>query len=267
MLLADMPAEQYHAIEAMSASGSKKMLRSPAHYLLTRTKQGEQTDAMAFGSACHVAVFEAQRFEAAVIVAPDFNRRTKDGRAAAEAFAAEHAGKIILPPDRMDACMRVRDAVHTHPGARALLQNGRPEVSMIWRDGQFGVPCKARADWIRDSDGGIVDLKTTQDASAEAFGRTIANYLYHMQGAHYCSGAEHVVGKTPAFFAFIAVESDEPYAVACYVLETAHLLAGARLMDTALARYRDALATGQWAGYPETIQTAKVPNWALRFDA
>ena len=263
----DMPAEQYHAIEALSASGGKKMLRSPQHYRLDRDQPGEQTPAMRFGSAVHAAVLEHDTFEAAVLRAPKFDRRTKDGKAAAEAFDAQAAGRLVLAEEDHDRCLRIRDAVLAHPGASQLLAGTVREVSLFWTDGRFGVPCKSRLDaWGRDSHGGIADLKTCQDASPDAFGRTIANYLYHLQGAFNFIGCEHVLGRTPNFFALIAVESEPPHAVACYVLEHAHLLAGARLAEEALSRYQQALESGQWPGYGDLIQPARLPSWALKFD-
>jgi exodeoxyribonuclease VIII len=260
----DMPAELYHAIEALSASGARSILRSPAHFRVWRDEPREPTPAMQLGTAVHLAVLEPERFESSVVVAPEFNRRTKDGKAAAEAFAAEHAGKLILDAEQHVVCLRARDAVAGHAGARSLLAGGRNEVSLFWTDGQYGVPCKCRIDHLRD-DGGIVDVKTTTDASPDAFGRSVAEWLYHVQGWFNCSGAEHVLNRTPAFFAFVAVEKEAPFGVACYVLEHAHLLAGAHLGDEALRRYRHAIDTGTWEGYPQTIQPARLPQWALRF--
>lgn len=264
-LLADLPAEQYHAHEALSASGAKKILRSPAHFKVWRTEKREPTADMRLGTACHSAILEPETFEDQVLCSPKFDRRTKDGKAAAEAFEAQAAGRLVLSADDFDACLRVRDAVAKHAGAQRLLADTRREVSLFWRDGQYGIPCKARLDAMR-SDGGIVDLKTTGDASPDAFGRGIASWQYHLQAAFYFIGAEHVLGKTPAFFAFIAAEKEPPFAVGCYVLETAHLLAGQRLAEEAIVRYQAAVETGEWPAYGELIQPARVPAWALRFD-
>jgi exodeoxyribonuclease VIII len=112
----------------------------------------------------------------------------------------------------------------------------------------------------------MTDIKTCQDASPEAFARSAASYLYHVQAAHYFSAAEHIRGETPRFWAFICVESEPPHSVACYVLPGAAVLAGTQLMSKALERYAAALAAGKWPGYPETIDTLPFPKWALKFD-
>jgi hypothetical protein len=258
----NMAAEHYHKIEAMSASGAKKMLRSPQHYRLMRDTPNEPTEAMEFGTAVHCCVLEPTRFDTVVKLAPEVNKRTKDGKAEWAAFQAINAGSIVLTPADYARVLACAAAVNDHPAASRLLDGAQTEVSLFWRDKRFGVPCKCRYD--ARNHGGVIDVKTTLDASPEGFARQAANLLYHVQGAHYCNGAEDVLDASPEFFAFICVESEPPHAVACYTLPVQALVKGAQLMDEALARYRDALAAGKWAGYPETINELQLPRWALQ---
>lgn len=261
-----MPASVYHGIEAMSASGAKKMLRSPQHYKLMRTQASTPTAAMEFGTVVHAGVLEPETLNDCVaVMPPGINKRTKEGKAVLERFVADNPGKILLDGDdwfRAEACIK---AVREHPAAAKLLDGGERELSLFWNDRKHGVPCKSRLDAFNH--GGVIDLKTTQDASPEQFARQIASYLYHMQGAFYCSAAEHVMGEAPAFFAFIAVESEPPHAVACYVLPSNAIMAGAHLCSIALTRYAHALATGEWPGYSETIDVITLPAWATKFNA
>jgi exodeoxyribonuclease VIII len=260
----DLHEDKYHAVEAMSASGAKHIRRSPAHFKVWRTEKKEPTAQMIFGTALHLAVLEPERLTDRVVQMPEFNRRTKDGKAAAEAFETTFADKILLTTEQYVACMYARDSVARHAGAQSLLKDARKEVSMFWIDAKFQVPCKARADAVRP-DGGLVDVKTTDDASQEEFGRSIAKWSYHSQGAHYISGMEHLLNSTPPFFAFIAVEREPPFGCACYVLESNQIIVGGRLMDEALALYKFARESGNWDCYPQTIQPAKMPKWALQF--
>ena len=82
----------------------------------------------------------------------------------------------------------------------------------------------------------------------------------------YFSGAEHVLDATPPFWAWIAVEAEPPHGVACYVAQPNAVLAGARLIDSALATYRDCLESGRWPAYPETIEPLTFPRFALTFN-
>lgn len=263
-LFRDLPSATYHTIEAMSASGTKKMLRSPQHYVLARTQPSKPSAAMEFGTAVHAGVLEPETFNDAVVVAPEINKRTAAGKAEAEAFAAAHAGKVVLSPEDWERCAQTIAAVRKHPAAAQLLNGGDRELSLFWRDGKYNVPCKSRFDAFNHNI--VIDLKTCQDASPETFARTIAQYLYHLQAAFYFSGAEHVLNATPAAFAFIAVETEPPFAVACYVLPANGILAGAHLANIALERYAAALASGEWPGYSETIEVIKLPKWATTFN-
>lgn len=259
-----LPAADYHRREAMSASGAKKMLRSPQHYKLMRDTPSVPTAAMEFGTVVHAGVLEPGTFGEVVAIAPEVDKRTKDGKAEWGAFAAANAGRIILSADDHSRALACVAAVRAHPAASKLLDGGEREMSLFWNDGRYKVPCKARYDAFNH--GGVIDLKTTQDASPEAFGRSCATFLYHAQAAMYLSAGEHALNATPRFFAFICVESEPPHGVACYILPSAAIQAGAVLINIALERYAAALASGQWPGYSETIDALPFPKWALRFD-
>lgn len=260
----DMPAAEYFRVPAISASGAKKLLRSPAHYLESLKRPSEPTPNMVFGSAVHTGALEPQRFADDVICAPDINKRTKVGAAEWEAFQAANAGKIILSPDDYARCVNTIAVVRQHPAAFKLLDGATIEQSLFWLDAKFGVPCKAR--WDAWNHGIIVDLKTCQDASAEAFGRSCATYLYDVQSANYISAAEHVMNESPRAFVFVAVETEPPHAVAVYAAQSDMILAGRHRMDIALERYLEIRETGVYRGYADLIQPLKFPKYATRFD-
>jgi hypothetical protein len=257
-----LAATQYHEAEALSASGGRKLRQSPLHYRLMRDTANVPTPAMEFGMVVHACVLEPDA-PACYAVAPKVDKRTTAGKADWAAFAQANAGRIILSQadaDRAQACIA---AVRAHPGAARLLDGAKTEVSLFWTDAKYQVPCKCRWDGLNR--GGGFDLKTTQDASPDAFARTIASYEYHAQAAHYISGTEHVMNESPRFFVFIAVESEPPHGVACYLLPSNAILAGQHLVAIALERYAEALASGKWKGYSELIESIELPRWALRF--
>jgi PDDEXK-like domain of unknown function (DUF3799) len=135
---------------------------------------------------------------------------------------------------------------------------------MFWIDGKYNVPCKVR--WDIRNRGGLADVKTCQDASADAFARDCATYMYHVQNAHYFAGAEAVLNETPRFFIFIAVESDEPFAVKCYALPPDVIRYASGRMDLALERYAKARESGKFPGYGDTIDVLPFPRWALKYN-
>lgn len=256
-----MSADDYHAIDALGSSDVKRLLRSPAHFKAGRDEPREPSDAQQLGTAIHLGVLEPERFEREVALSPKFDRRTKDGKAAAAAFEAEHAGKHLLSADDFDLVRRCVDAVHAHPAAGSLLQHGVPEVSLRWPDAVHGVACKARLDWLRP-DGGIVDLKSAIDASPGGFARAIGQFGYALQCAHYQLGAEAVLAQAP-YFAFIAVEKEPPFAVGVYVLDPESVEAARERVRTAYARYQECAAANAWPAYSPLIETINAPRWAL----
>ena len=257
-----VPAADYHALDALSSTGIKKLQRSPAHFVVERTKAKRPTDAMRIGTAVHTLILEPER-SGEVIEMPEFNARSSTERAARDAWLAAHAGAQAFDAETITRIRAAVAAVRAHPAASALLSDGVAERSVFWRDAKEDVPCKARYDWHR-ADGGIVDVKTTADASPEAFSRSIATFGYHISAAHYWTGAEHVLGASPAFWAFVAVEVEPPYGVACYVLDAASLRAGMTLCARAYRTYRECIESGRWPGYPETVESISAPRWALR---
>lgn len=258
-----LPAAVYHATSALSASGAKKILRSPQHFKVWRDQPSEPSAAMRLGTAIHAGVLEPETFAEQVVCAPVLNARTNAGKEALAAFEAANAGRLILAPDVYATAQACIESVRAHPAAQDLLRGAEVEGSMFWHDAKCRVPCKARFD--ARNHGGLVDLKSCTDASPEAFAQSAAKFMYHAQGAHYFSGAEHVFDATPQFFALICVETEPPYATACYTLDGPTIMAGARLMDRALERYKAALDSGSWQGYPASINRLPFPRWALTF--
>ena len=255
-----MPAPDYHAIDALSASGAKHLLRSPAHYLAQKEKPMEPTAAMRLGTAVHTMILEPEKADIEIARAPKVDKRTKVGKETIELFERENAGKLCLDADVYDKAAAIADAVAKHPAARDLLRDGQAEVSMLW-EAHDGIPCKARFDYYKGD--GIIDIKTTQDASPDAFARSIAGFKYHMQAAHYLQGYREVTGWDADHFTFIAVESEPPYAIGIYRLDDASLMSGRMLMEQAAFAFKRAADPVQWKGYSRDIQTISVPSWAL----
>lgn len=255
--------EAYHAMPALSSSGIKKLLRSPAHYLVERTKQNEPTPAMRIGTAIHTLILEPHR-AGEVVQMPEFNNRTKGGKADRDAWIAAHAGLQAFGEDDFERVHAAADAVRRHPGAQALLSDGVAERTVLWRDGTTGIECRARYDWHR-ADGGIVDLKSCQDASPEGASKAIANFMYAVSAAHYWTGHEATLDASPKFWAFVFVETEPPFGVACYVLDAASLRVGMRHCARAYRLFAECQRTGHWPAYPDTIEPISLPAWAKKF--
>lgn len=259
-----IPNAEYHCGPGISKSGLDLVHRSPMHYhaVVTSANDRTPTAAQELGTAAHALILEPDVFADSYVLAPKFDRRTKEGKSAAAEFDEENAGKICLQPEVWEQLHDMSNAVHAHPAASALLISvpGEAEKSVYWLDPQTGVLCRCRPDWWRD-DNVIVDLKTTEDASPEGFAKSMANYRYDVQAAYYLDGIHQATGTRPKAFVFIAVEKKPPYAVGVYVLDSESLELGRAQYQHDLRIFAECERTGEWPGYGDKIQTITLPAW------
>jgi hypothetical protein len=258
---------EYHAHAAISKSHLDQVAKSPLHYwaryLDPNRVVPEPTPAMAIGSAVHTHVLELDQWDARYVSAPDgIDRRTKAGKAEWEAFTAAATGRTVLPKADADLVMRMAQSVFSHPAAAMLLAlPGKAETTHMWTDAATGLQCKCRPDWLTDDGRLLVDLKTTEDASARGFAKSIAQWRYHVQASWYLDGIEQATGTRPEQFLFLCVEKKAPYAVAVYAADAEMIAAGAQTA----ARDLDVLATckaaGAWPGYSDQIESISLPPW------
>jgi hypothetical protein len=246
--------EAYHADPAVSKSILDKINKSPLHcraYL--DGLRTEPTAAMQFGTALHTAVLEPHLFAAQYAVF-DGDRRTKDGKLHYELLRS--TGATIISAADSDAISAMSAAIHAHPMASWLLRDGMAEQSVFWTDPTTGLQCKCRPDWWR-TDGIVIDVKTTEDASPAAFARSIATFRYHVQAAHYLAGTQ------ADRFVFVVVEKKAPFAVAVYELDSIALELGEMQRTLDLSAFNECHTSGYWPGYSDVIETIALPGWAF----
>jgi hypothetical protein len=211
----------------------------------------EPTAAMRLGSLAHCAVLEPDELHNRYAIAPD--RRSNAGKALAADMAARGLEAVTESDMALAANMAI--AVQGHPYAGALLADGKAEQSFWADDTATGQRCKCRPDWYQGTT--IVDLKTCQDASPNAFARACATFAYHTQAAHYLNGT------FADRFVFVAVEKVYPFCVGIYELDAAAMDAGAEQCRIGLQTISDCRAINEWPGYTTTCDTISMPNWAL----
>ena len=260
-----LPIQVYHSGEAISHSGIVQLLKSPEHYLQYKTGSVEPTPAMEFGSAFHSFILEPEAFSKGYVLAPKFDRRTKEGKETAAKWDVENAGKIPLTAEQMDTLAAMRVSVFNHAGAARMLNDGEAETSLFWTDDYTGLPCRIRPDWMCKY--GMADIKSCCGASKDVFSKAIANLGYDVQAAFYTDGMKAVTGRSVSFH-FIAVEKNAPFSTACYI-------ASQEMIEVGRAKYRGALELLKWCqenkqfpGYQPNgeIEMIDLPRWAANFD-
>lgn len=265
--LVECTNDEYHSGPGISKSHLDAIAgKSPLHYwhkyINPERKRNPPTPAMIMGSAVHSAILEPDLFPSEYVESPGFDRRTKNGKADAEAFEQANAGKVVLGPDDYATCLAVRDAVHRHPVASGLLHGGKAEQSFYAVDEETGELIKCRTDYLHDSGAMIVDVKTTDDASPSGFGKSAANYRYPMQTAWYNHVLDTAFGEHPANWVFLAVEKEPPFAIGIYVTEADQVERAAIAARENLLRIAECKRSGRWDDYGITPQGLLLPAWA-----
>jgi hypothetical protein len=261
----DLPHDQYLAHPALSASGAKVLVRpgGPARFRHERDNPRPPTDAMDLGTAAHAAVLGTGP---AIAVVDADSWRTKAAQQQRDQARAEGLVPMLFADARKVADMAA--ALRAHPIASRLLHpdTGAPEVSLFYRDPQYGVDRRCRVDWLRDPDPNgrllLVDYKTTKSADPAAVDRAIADYGYHLSGAWY---RDVIVGlglarSVPVVLVF--QETSAPYLVHVVELDAPWLRIGEDLARRALRIFAECTASGDWPGYQD-ITLSTPPPWLL----
>lgn len=258
--LHDIPANDYHALNAINFTGLKEIEKSPAHFQNYLKTAKEATAAMILGTATHYGVLQPELLYKNFCARPEgIDGRTKEGKAALEKLATENAGKTILKADEFSAIEGMMRAVRGHKLASQLISGGMAEMSAIAQDSEHGVLCKARPDYL-GKDGVIVDLKTTDDASFFAFQRKVKTFRYHAQAAWYLDTVNAAIGREEfKRFVLIVVEKEAPHGVIVYEFDAESIRLGRLLARSSLAVYAECSKSGKWPGYSEHMHTMTVP--------
>lgn len=257
----EIPLETYHnVVEAISKTNLDYIHQSYLHYLTSKlplTLTEPVPKCLTEGAALHSLVLTPDQFATEFKVLPELDRRTKAGKAYYNHELAE--GKPLISSEEFSNFEEMAKAIANHPSASLLLKDGTPETSYIWTDSDTGVTCKCRPDYLQRLV--IVDIKTCQDASYDAFQRAIIDHRYHVQGAYFLDGVHAVDGGIRDFI-LIAVEKDPPYAVAVYKLDEVFIDAGRAAYKEDLKRYATHIQNPtMWQGYDPMVVEMGAPAW------
>jgi exodeoxyribonuclease VIII len=232
--------------DRISKSGLDKIRKTPAHY---KTPQ-EETAALRFGRIAHEYILEGKQNW---VLSPFDSFRTKEAREWRDAQTLP-----ILIEQQDQEVFKMAMSVHNHEAVKKLIYHGQAEQTYLFDEPTTGAPCRCRPDYIT-KDNFILDLKTTDDASARGFAYSCRKYRYDVQAAFYLDGVEYATGIRPERFIFIAVEKKAPYAVGVYEIDDESVeLARIDYIDD-LKKWQRAEAAGEFpAVYNNECEIIKV---------
>lgn len=261
-------SEAYHADKtAVSSSVLKTILKSPASFYSQFLEGKEETnDAFRLGSAVHMALLEPKKFFHYYLKQPDFgDQRSSKNREKKEEWMKAQAPKaIILNEAEYIRIEGMINSVMKHPDASNLLKGGQPEISGYYCDPETNIKCRIKPDFINFDLMMMIDVKTTQDCTRDAFIRSILKYQYDFQLAMYGEGTRLITGQSVNHFIFLAIEKDPPYEVGVYLCEESILNKGRNDYRRALDLLSDCLEKNHWPGYQASFESLGLPGWAIK---
>ncbi|MCA1176669.1 MULTISPECIES: PD-(D/E)XK nuclease-like domain-containing protein [unclassified Pantoea] len=259
--------EAYHSGPGVSKSQLDDIAIDPSFYRWRQKApiDDDKKSALNMGSALHCLLLEPDEFDKRFIIAPEFNRRTNQGKADEQAFLKEvsNMGMTVLDAEQGRKLTLMRESVLAHHGALFFLESeGHCESSIYWNDPETEELCRIRPDKFLTNTPTLIDIKKVCDMSR--FSRHIEEFRYHVQDAFYREGFLKHFGEYPEFV-FIAVSESIDcgrYPVHTYVLDQHDIAVGQALFRKNLNTYHQCRLTNEWGG----IEIISRPDWARKQD-
>lgn len=254
--------DQYCKILALNRSTLEKIKHSPSHvnYAENYLKAEEPSLAMKLGTIAHDIILNKrppldcvdERF---VPRPKGMKFNTVEGKL----WRKEQTKEIIEEAD-YEFLIGGSEAVAKHAIAKDVFSEGDAEVTSVVFDPQHGIALKARFDWLPKESNVVVELKTAEDASKEAFSRALHRLGYVFQAGFYTHVAE-LEKLNRDVFLFVVVEKRPPYEVVVYRLDDESLKIGKEEVRQCLELYRGCKEAKKWPGYSDKIETIGLPEY------
>ena len=252
---------------AISATLLKAISKQTPAHAVERMKSFKATPNMNLGTAVHAMILEPESLDDIIVVSPECDKRTKAGKETYAKFTESVGRKTVITQQQYDDAMKMTQSFTDHPEAVKLRNElDEHEKVMQWSYGENNLECKGKIDMLSDKHMAIADIKTTMDASPDAFMKQSANLLYHLQLAWYSTALGLEPEHANAYV--IAIENTAPFSTAVYKYTPQALKVGLELCKKAVR---------EWEGYQlklalkENVNTYSIdvidldlPAWAKR---
>lgn len=270
-LIQNMRNSDYHNSPDFSSSQLKDILRSNAHFYakhIAKEIENCTSEAKIFGSLVHCLFLEPQHFAHEFVVAPKFNRRTKEGKAQAEEWEKAHFGKTLVTDEQIETAQRIVNNLCSLSSYQFMKNEyGMAEASIFFADPVYGLQLRVRPDWhiapCRNFPNGLIlDLKTTKDARQKSFASDSMKYGYDLSAAMYREGFQQYYGtaeKPP--FIFLVAENEAPCNVKQYQASDSFLMVGEARYNKAKEQLAESLLINEWDGYSTELEELDLPAY------
>ena len=193
----------------LSFSSLKEFKKSPQHYMHYLTAPRTQTPALLFGSLFDCMLLTPGDVDKRFAIAPELDKRTKDGKEKWETFCKENEGKTFVRFDEHEKASAMIKKVYMNDVAAEIMSRLKEtQRRLSWEEN--GLPFVGYLDGVGDTF--LFELKTTTDAEPEQVMRDFYNNNYHMQAGMYQAGYRKKFHKYLDHF-FLVIEKTEPFGI------------------------------------------------------
>jgi hypothetical protein len=257
---------EYHASSRLSKSKLDLINKAPAlyKYRIIDGNRRKETPALAFGTAAHMFCFEPHLLQSTYWVFDDAAKVAEIGGAkprntsAYQLWKAEqfqnNAGKTMLDPDDLPDLQGIQGRFQSHPIIAEYLAQPHTTETVLYGT-ILGVEVQCKCDYV--TDGAIIDLKTTEDATEYGVVRSVRKYRYDVQDALYAEIYRQNFGTWPRFI-FAFVEKTAPYLCELYELSEFDREQAHEKYRDDIQTFIDCTASGNWHGISKTPQINEI---------
>lgn len=183
-----------------------------------------------------------------------------------DTYRKDNANKMIISKALLERAHEMKRSVMEHSMARAMLAGGECEYAYFTDCPETGLPLKCKPDLKNQ---GLIDFKTTRDASDAGFMRECLRRKYHVQAAYYLDVHNLATGEDLKEFYFVAIENTFPYAVNVLELGEREIKLGRDEYKKAIKQYADYLTVKDHKplsafGYGQEIRRIVYPESAFQ---
>ncbi|GHE35134.1 PD-(D/E)XK nuclease-like domain-containing protein [Sphingobacterium griseoflavum] len=220
----------------LSYSSLSNFRKSPKHFVNYKLFGTDDTDSILLGKVLHCLVLEPQNFDKTYAIAPECDRRTKDGKATYNAFLESSKDKTVVSNSIYTSAVEMAISVLSNEQSKALLD------SALFKE--------KRVDWERhgfkflsflDAEGEdyVVDLKSMPDADPKKVQREILSRCLWLQGGMYLEAIDQ-----DKDYYIIAV--DKKGNVSVHLLMKSLIEYGKSEFKRLCGDFEDCLSTNSW---------------------
>lgn len=250
----------YYAATALSNTGVKKIIQSPAHFEAWKRQDHKPGKAMIIGELLHYHLLTPELMADEIAI---FTKGKSLDSKKGDEFVSENFDKFVCTQDQWDFAEKVAKRVLKDKKVMALLNRPNVRNEHEIYTSVDGVKCKALLDSMCPNI--ILDVKSSSDTGtyfkkADGFEQKFFQLGYDIQAAWYQKMAEIADGIRRDVI-FLVLELEDPFATKVVGVKQEVIDHAWEDCERAIDVYRECIENDEWPAYPFELSFVKLPAW------